>query len=348
MTKILSHLYTALRASFWGKIDSPDHSQTHHKMEDAMTSWKVLITDGLSDKGIAILSSAAQVDNKPDISADDLLKLASDYDALVVRGRTKVTPTVFDAATKLKVVGRAGVGVDNIDLTAARSHSVTVVNAPKSTSLAVAELAIAMMFALARMVPKADATMKQGQWIKKQLEGIELTGKTLGIVGMGNIGTLLAQRAAALGMKVIGYDSIVTSDEIKKRGAEPAALVDLYAESDFISFHLPLTPESKAMVNEEAFAQMKRGVRIIDAARGGIIDETALLAALITAQVAAAALDVFATEPPGLTALVAHPNVVATPHIGAQTEEAQDRAAEDIASEVLNVLRGDPLRWRIV
>jgi D-3-phosphoglycerate dehydrogenase len=267
---------------------------------------------------------------------------------LVVRGRTKVTPTVFDAATKLKVVGRAGVGVDNIDLTAARSHSVTVVNAPKSTSLAVAELAIAMMFALARMVPKADATMKQGQWIKKQLEGIELNGKTLGIVGMGNIGTLLAQRAAALGMKVIGYDSIVTSDEIKKRGAEPAALVDLYAESDFISFHLPLTPESKAMVNEEAFAQMKRGVRIIDAARGGIIDETALLAALITAQVAAAALDVFATEPPGLTALVAHPNVVATPHIGAQTEEAQDRAAEDIASEVLNVLRGDPLRWRIV
>jgi D-3-phosphoglycerate dehydrogenase / 2-oxoglutarate reductase len=317
-------------------------------MEDGMTSWKVLITDGLSDKGIAILSSAAQVDNKPDISADDLLKVAGEYDALVVRGRTKVTPAIFDAATRLKVVGRAGVGVDNIDLTAARSHAVTVVNAPKSTSLAVAELAVAMMFALARNVPKADSTMKQGQWIKKQLEGIELNGKTLGIVGMGNIGSILAQRAAALGMKVIGYDTLVTPLEINKRGAESVSLPELYVKADFISFHLPLTPESKGMVNGQAFAQMKRGVRIVDAARGGIIDETALLAALESGQVAAAALDVYATEPPGLTALVAHPNVVATPHIGAQTEEAQDRAAEDIASEVLNVLRGDPLRWKIV
>jgi len=313
-----------------------------------MTTWKVLITDGLSDKGISILSSAAQVDNKPDISADDLLKVAGEYDAMVVRGRTKVTPAVFDVAKKLKVVGRAGVGVDNIDLTAARGHGVTVVNAPKSTSLAVAELALGMMFALARMVPKADATMKQGQWIKKQLEGIELNGKTLGIVGIGNIGTALAQRAAGLGMKVLGYDSLVTPEDIKKRGAEPVALADLYAKSDFISFHLPLTPESKGMVNGQALAQMKRGVRIVDAARGGIIDETALLAAIESGQVAAAALDVFATEPPGLTALVAHPKVVATPHIGAQTEEAQDRAAEDIASEVLTALRGEPLRWKIV
>ncbi len=313
-----------------------------------MTTWKVLITDGLSDKGISILNSAAQVDNKPDISADDLLKVAGEYDAMVVRGRTKVTPAVFDAAKKLKVVGRAGVGVDNIDLAAARGHGVTVVNAPKSTSLAVAELALGMMFALARMVPKADATMKQGQWIKKQLEGIELNGKTLGIVGMGNIGTALAQRAAGLGMKVIGYDTLVPPEEIKKRGAEPAALPDLYSKSDFISFHLPLTPESKGMVNGPALAQMKRGVRLVDAARGGIIDETALLEAIEAGQVAAAALDVFATEPPGLTALVAHPKVVATPHIGAQTEEAQDRAAEDIASEVLNALRGEPLRWKIV
>jgi D-3-phosphoglycerate dehydrogenase len=313
-----------------------------------MSSWKVLITDGLSDKGISILSSASQVDNKPDISADDLLKVVGEYDAMVVRGRTKVTPAVFDAAGKLKVVGRAGVGVDNIDLTAARSHGVTVVNAPKSTSLAVAELAVGLMFSLARMIPKADSTMKQGQWIKKQLEGIELTGKTLGIVGMGNIGTSLAARATGLGMKVIGYDNLVTADEIKKRGAEPTSLADLYARSDFISFHLPLTPESKGMVNGQVLAQMKRGVRLVDAARGGILDETALLAALENGQVAAAALDVFATEPPGLSALVAHPNVVATPHIGAQTEEAQDRAAEDIASEVLTALRGEPLRWKIV
>ncbi len=313
-----------------------------------MTIWKVLITDGLSDKGIEILNAAAQVDNKPDISADELLKVAGDYDALVVRGRTKVTPAVFDTANKLKVVGRAGVGVDNIDLTAARSHGVTVVNAPKSTSLAVAELAVGMMFALARMIPKADGTMKQGLWIKKQLEGVELTGKTLGIVGMGNIGTALASRAKGLGMIVIGFDTLVPADEIRKRGAEPVSLADLYARSDFVSFHLPLTPESKSMVNGQVLAQMKRGVRIVDAARGGILDETALLAALESGQVAAAALDVFATEPPGLTALVAHPNVVATPHIGAQTEEAQDRAAEDIASEVLTALRGEPLRWKIV
>jgi len=313
-----------------------------------MTTWKVLITDGLSDKGIAILSSAAQVDNMPDIPADELLTVVGQYDAMVVRGRTKVTPAVFAAASRLKVVGRAGVGVDNIDLTAARSHGVTVVNAPKSTSLAVAELALAMMFALARMLPKADTTMKQGQWIKKQLEGIELNGKTLGIVGMGNIGSALAQRAVGLGMTVIGYDNLLPSQEINKRGAEPVSLADLYARSDFISFHLPLTPESKGMVNGQALTQMKRGVRIVDAARGGILDETALLAAIESGQVAAAALDVYATEPPGLTALVAHPNVVATPHIGAQTAEAQDRAAEDIASEVLTALRGEPLRWKIV
>jgi len=313
-----------------------------------MTTWKVLITDGLSDRGIEILQSAAQVDNKPDISADDLLKVAGDYDAMVVRGRTKVTAAVFETAKRLKVVGRAGVGVDNIDLTAARNHNVIVVNAPKSTSLAVAELAIGLMFALARMLPKADATMKQGQWIKKQLEGVELNGKTLGIVGMGNIGTALAARAAGLGMKVIGYDNLVPSEEIKKRGAEPVALSELYATADFISFHLPLTSESKGMVNGQAFAQMKRGVRIVDAARGGILDETALLAALETGQVTAAALDVYSAEPPGLTALVAHPRVVSTPHIGAQTEEAQDRAAEDIATEVLTALKGEPLRWKIV
>jgi D-3-phosphoglycerate dehydrogenase len=313
-----------------------------------MTTWKVLITDGLSDKGIGILSAAAQVDNKPDISADDLLKVAGEYDAMVVRGRTKVTPAVFEAAKKLKVVGRAGVGVDNIDLAAARAKGVTVVNAPKSTSLAVAELALAMMFCLARMLPKADATMKQGQWIKKQLEGVELNGKTLGIVGLGNIGTAVAHKAQALGMKILGYDVNCSTEEVQKRGAESVSLSELYAQSDFITFHLPLTPESKGMVNGQAFAQMKRGVRIVDAARGGIIDETALLAALESGQVAAAALDVYATEPPGLTALVAHPNVLATPHIGAQTEEAQDRAAEDIASEVLNALEAKPLRWKIV
>ncbi len=313
-----------------------------------MTKWKVLVTDGLTKKGLAILNEAAQVDNTPDITPEDLLKVAGEYDAMVVRGRTKVTAAVFEAAKKLKVVGRAGVGVDNIDLTAASAHNVRVVNAPKSTSLAVAELAIGMMFALARHIPYADATMKAGKWEKKKLEGIELNGKTLGVIGMGNIGSAVAQRAAALGMDVIGYDPAIAADEIQKRGAKPVTLADLYANSDFITLHIPLKPETKNMLNGEAFAQMKTGVRIIDAARGGIIDETALLGALESGQVAAAALDVFATEPPGLSALVAHPKVVATPHIGAQSAEAQDRAAEDIASEVLNALQGVPLRWKIV
>lgn len=313
-----------------------------------MSNWKILVTDGLTEKGLAILSEGAQVDNTPDISAEDLLKVAGEYDAMIVRGRTKVTAAVFDAAKKLKVVGRAGVGVDNIDLTAASAHDVRVVNAPKSTSLAVAELAIGLMFAVARHIPYADATMKQGKWEKKKLQGIELNGKTLGVIGMGNIGAAVAQRAAALGMNVIGCDPKLTPTDIQARGAQPVPLADLYAHADFITIHIPLTPETRGMINGDTFAQMKPGVYIIDAARGGIIDETALLGALESGQVAAAALDVFASEPPGLTALVAHPKVVATPHVGAQSAEAQDRAAEDIASEVLNALNGVPLRWKIV
>ena len=313
-----------------------------------MSDWKILVSDGLSAGGLAILKAAATVDDKPGISGEELLATAAEYDAFVVRGRTKVTAAVIEAASKLKAVGRAGVGVDNIDLAAARAKGVTVVNAPKSTSLAVAELALAMMFAVARRIPFADATMKQGQWEKKKLEGIELAGKTLGVIGMGNIGSAVAQRAGALGMQAIGYDPLVPADEITRRGAQPVSLEALYAGADFITIHIPLTPESKNMISGQAFGQLKRGVRLIDAARGGVVDETALLGALESGQVAAAALDVFASEPPGLTALVAHPNVIATPHIGAQTEEAQTRAGDDIASEVLAVLRGEPLRWKIV
>jgi len=313
-----------------------------------MSDWKVLLTDGLHENGQAILRASAQVDHRPDISADQLLQVVGDYDALIVRGRTKVTAGVFDAAHKLKVVGRAGVGVDNIDLTAASAHNVRVVNAPISTSLAVAELAIGLMFAVARMLPRADAAMKTGKWLKKELEGIELTGKTLGVIGMGNIGGLVALRCGMLGMRVLGYDPLIPEDVIRQRNAEPVSLPELYSRSDFITVHIPLTAETRSLINGQSFAQMKRGVRLIDAARGGIVDETALLGALESGQVAAAGLDVFSVEPPGLTALVAHPNVVAVPHIGAQTEEAQTRAAEDIAAEVLVALRGGVLRWKIV
>lgn len=313
-----------------------------------MTDWKILITDGLHEKGQAILKPEAEIDDRADISPDELLEVVGIYDAMIVRGRTKITPEVFEAAGNLKVIGRAGVGVDNINLASASSKGITVVNAPQATSLAVAELAIALMLALARSLPTADSSMKSGQWLKKQLKGIELNDKVLGIIGMGNIGSVVAQRGAAFGMKVIGYDLYLSNDEITERGALPVSMGELLSQSDYISLHIPLTDESRNMINGQTLAQMKRGVRLVCTARGGVIDETALLGALESGQVAGAALDVFSKEPPGLTALVAHPNVIATPHFGAQTKEAQVRAAVDIATEVLAALRGEKLRWKIV
>lgn len=313
-----------------------------------MSEWKILLTDGLDESGKAILRGSAVVDDRPGIPADELLQIIGDVDALIVRGRTKVTPEVFQAAKKLKVVGRAGVGVDNINLEAAKTHGIIVVNAPISTTLAVAELAIGLMFALARMVPRADSGMKTDQWLKKQLTGIELNGKTLGIIGMGNIGSAVAQRAAALGMKVIGCDPFISKKELLERGAQPVSKEEVLSRADFISLHVPLNDSTRNLINSETLAKTKPGVRLISTARGGVIDEAALLQALEKGQVAAAGLDVFAKEPPGLTDLVAHPNVIATPHIGAQSEEAQVRASEDISSEVLAALRGETLRWKIV
>jgi len=312
-----------------------------------MTQFNILITDGLDESGQSILRSLANVDNKSGITADELLKIIPDYDSLIVRGRTKVTASVLEAASRLKVIGRAGVGVDNIDLEAAKKHSVTVVNAPLSTTLAVAELTFALLLALAREIPRADVGMKQNKWLKKELEGVELNGKTLGIIGFGRIGAEVGKRAAAFGMDVIAYDPLISEDEIKQRGAEPVSIQDLYAWSDFISLHLPLNVQTRDMIGPLAFSEMKDGVRIVSAARGGIVDEAALVAALNSGKVAGAALDVFGQEPPGLTEAVSHPRVIATPHIGAQTVEAQSRASEDIAAEVLSALQGKPLRWKL-
>jgi len=312
-----------------------------------MTQYNILITDGLDESGQSILRASANVDDRNNISADDLLKAIPDYDGLIVRGRTKVTASVMEAASKLKVIGRAGVGVDNIDLVAAKKHNITVVNAPMSTTLAVAELTFGLMLALAREIPRADAGMKQGKWLKKELEGVELNGKTLGIIGYGRIGVELGKRASTFGMSVIAYDPLISEDEIKQRGAEPVSIQDLYAWSDFISLHLPLNVQTRDMVGPLAFSEMKAGVRIVCAARGGIIDESALVAALNSGKVAGAALDVFGLEPPGLTEAVSHPRVIATPHVGAQTVEAQSRASEDIAAEVLSALQGKTLRWKV-
>jgi len=312
-----------------------------------MTQFKILITDGLDSTGQSILRASSHVDDRNNISADDLLKVISEYDALIVRGRTKVTASVLEAGSMLKVIGRAGVGVDNIDLEAAKKNGITVVNAPMSTTLAVAELTFALLLALAREIPRGDAGMKQGKWLKKELEGIELNGKTLGIIGFGRIGVEVGKRASAFGMNVIAYDPLISEDDIKQRGAEPVSIQDLYAWSDFISLHLPLNVQTRDMIGPLAFSEMKDGVRLVSAARGGIIDEAALVAALNSGKVAGAALDVFGQEPPGLTEAVSHPRVIATPHIGAQTVEAQSRASDDIAAEVLSALQGRPLRWKV-
>ena len=312
-----------------------------------MTEFNILITDGLDESGQSILRASAKVDDKSGISTDDLTKVIADYDGLIVRGRTKVTASVMDAASRLKVIGRAGVGVDNIDLEAAKKNNITVVNAPMSTTLAVAELTFGLLLALAREIPRADVALKQGQWLKKDLEGVELNGKTLGLIGFGRIGVEVGKRASAFGMNVMAYDPLISEDDIKQRGAEPVSIQDLYAWSDFISLHLPLNVQTRDMVGPLAFSQMKDGVRIVCAARGGIIDESALVSALNSGKVAGAALDVFGQEPPGLTETVSHPRVIVTPHIGAQTAEAQSRAAEDIANEVLSALQNKPLRWKV-
>ena len=312
-----------------------------------MPNYNILISDGLDNRGQSVLRGSAHVEYRDSTTADDLLNAIADYDALIVRGQTRVTADVLAAASHLKVVGRAGVGVDNIDLEAAKKHNITVVNAPSSTTIAVAELAFGLLLSVARDIPRAAATMKEGEWLKKQFEGVELNGKTLGIIGFGRIGMEVGRRAAAFGMSVIIYDPNVQEHELEHGNAEPVSLQDLFAWSDYISLHLPLNVYTRDLIGPLAFSQMKDGVRIVSTARGGIIDEAALLAALNSGKVAAAGLDVFEKEPPGLTELVAHPRVIATPHIGAQTAEAQSRAAEDIASEVLAALEGKPLRWKV-
>ncbi len=313
-----------------------------------MKNWKIIICDGLAENGQAILREAAELDDRTGISMEELLEIIGDYDGMIVRSRTKVQTAVFKAATKLKAVGRAGVGVDSIDLEAAKAHGVTVVNSPMATTITVAEHTLALMLGLARHIPRADATMKAGEWAKKSLRGTELYGKTLGIVGFGRIGSALGERATAFGMTVIAHDPWLTDEQIQKRGAESVGLEELYGRSDYVSLHVPLTPDTKGIIGAEEFAAMKTGARLVCAARGGVINEDALLAALESGQLAGAALDVFAQEPPGATPLVKHPNLIAAPHIGAQTAEAQARAAEHIATEVLAVLRGDELRWKVI
>ncbi len=306
-------------------------------------AWRVLVTDGLSEEGLRLLRDQAEV-----IESESLQALG-ETDALIVRGRTKVTAEVLgQASQKLRVIGRAGVGVDNIDLETAKSKGITVVNAPQAATVAVAELTLGLMISMSRHIPRADASMRRAEWRKSELKGSELFEKTLGIVGVGRIGAAIAERARAFGMKVLGYDALVPDEELRNRGAEPTDLDALLGASDYVSLHLPLNKETRGMFGSEALDKMKQGARLVSVARGGIVNEQALLAALDSGHLAGAALDVFSKEPPGESPLLVHPRMVSTPHIGAATEEAQAKAGRDIASEILAALNGEPLRWKVV
>ncbi|MCY4620320.1 MAG: hydroxyacid dehydrogenase [bacterium] len=272
-----------------------------------------------------------------------LMDLLSDAEGLVVRSGTRVDRELMEAAPRLRVVGRAGVGVDNIDLDEATRRGILVANAPLANSISAAEHAFGLMLAQARNIARADATIRAGRWDRATFRGVELHGKVLGLVGLGRIGTLVAQRALAFGMSVLAYDPYITADQARQAGGELRDLDSLLADSDFISLHLPRTPETENLLDAAAFAKIKPGVRIVNASRGGIIDEEALAAAIRSGQVAGAALDVFASEPLVGGPLVELPEVVLTPHLGASTGEAQDKAGLHVAESVVAGLMGEPV-----
>ncbi|NWJ44611.1 MAG: phosphoglycerate dehydrogenase [Chloroflexi bacterium] len=307
--------------------------------------FKVLVSDPIAKEGIARLQTEAgniQVDVKTGLPKEELLKIISQYDGLIVRSETKVTAEVLKAATRLKVVARAGVGIDNVDVEIATERGVIVVNTPGGNTIAAAELAFTLMLAISRKLALANNTLKGGKWERKQFVGVELMGKTLGIVGLGRIGTEIARRAIAFGMKPLSFDPFVLPAYAEKIGIEMVPLEEIYSRADFITVHTPLTPETHHMVGKEAFAKMKDGVRIINAARGGIIDEDALYDALNSGKVAAAGLDVFEQEPPPSDYKLSRlDNVIVTPHLGASSEEAQVKVAVDAAESVIAALNGE-------
>jgi D-3-phosphoglycerate dehydrogenase / 2-oxoglutarate reductase len=303
---------------------------------------RVLITEELAPSATAALTAAGhEVDVRLGMSPDELCAAVKGAQALIVRSATKVTADVFEAADQLVVVGRAGVGVDNIDLPAATQHGVMVANAPFSIGVSTAEFAMAMLLALARNVPQAHGALVDGRWEKSKWEGTELHGKVLGLLGIGRIGSLVAQRANAFGMRVVAFDPWTSPDRAKQMGVEMVELDELAAHADFISIHLLKSKESVGLVNAELMAKMKPTVRIVNGARGGIVNEDDLAAAIKEGRVAGAALDVFAEEPTTESPLFALPSVVVTPHLGASTAEAQDKAGVQVAEQVVLALAGD-------
>jgi D-3-phosphoglycerate dehydrogenase len=304
---------------------------------------RVLVTEPLSDSGLDLLRRDFQVDLRPELAKEGLADAIEPYDALIVRSQTKVTDEILDRAAALKVVGRAGIGLDNVDVEAATRRGIIVVNAPQSNIVSAAEHTLGLLLAQARNIPQAHAALKAGKWERTRFQGVELHGKTLGVIGLGRVGAMVAQRALAFGMRIIAYDPYVSKERARALGTEiTPSLEALLVQADFVTLHLPRTAETEGLIGERELALMKEGARIVNTARGGIIDERALVAALREGRVAGAAIDVFVTEP----APPAHPllhldQVVVTPHLGAATREAQDKAGTAIAEMVSLALRGE-------
>jgi D-3-phosphoglycerate dehydrogenase len=313
-------------------------------------SFRVLLSDALAPAGIDVLKNYAELsfDIRTGLSPSALAAIIAPYDALIIRSATKVTREVIDQASSLRVIGRAGVGVDNVDLDAATRRGIVVMNSPQGNSVTTAEHTISMMMALARHIPAATAATRAGRWDRGKFTGVEVSNKTLGIIGLGNIGRIVADRGHGLKMKVIGFDPILTAEAAARAGIELVDLDTLYRNADFITVHAPLTDDTRGLVNAHAFAMMKPGVRIINCARGGIVDENALLEALKSGKAAGAALDVFVEEPPP----PGHPllqldNLIATPHLGAATGEAQVQVAVDIAHQIASFLVDGTIRHAV-
>ena len=300
---------------------------------------RVLISDKLSPAAVAIFKErGVEVDVKPGLDKEELARIIGDYDGLAIRSATKVTAKLLERATRLKVVGRAGIGVDNVDIPAATARGVIVMNTPFGNSITTAEHAIALMFALARQIPSADASTQAGKWEKNRFMGVEITGKTLGIIGCGNIGAIVATRGIGLKMRVIAFDPFLSEERASELGVEKVELDALLARADFITLHTPMTAQTRNILSADAIAKTKKGVRIINCARGGLVDEVALRVALDSGHVAGAAFDVFVEEPATANPLFGHPNVVATPHLGASTSEAQENVALQVAEQMSDYL----------
>ena len=306
---------------------------------------KVLVSDNLGEAGIQMLKEeeGIEVDVNTGLEPEALKEIIGEYDALIIRSATKVTEDLLNAATRLKVVGRAGIGLDNVDIPEATKRGIVVMNTPGGNIITTAEHAIGMLLALSRNVPEGTASLKAGRWEKKRLQGREIYNKVLGVIGFGKIGSIVADRARGLKMQVIVHDPFVTPEQVEKSGFENVTIEELYRRADYITVHVPKLKETTDLLNKDAFEKMKNGVMIINCARGGIVNEDDLLEALKSGKIAGAALDVFESEPPGICPLIEHERLICTPHLGASTLEAQTKVAVDIARQIIDYLKYDTI-----